>query len=59
MSGSSDKTIKVWNYQSGECLHTLKGHTNEILSIASIPDTKFIVSGSTDKTVRLWNYEIG
>ncbi|MGZ6330354.1 MAG: putative nucleotidyltransferase substrate binding domain-containing protein [Parachlamydiaceae bacterium] len=27
-SGSIDKTIKVWDLQSGSCLKTLKGHTD-------------------------------
>ena len=27
MSGSGDKTIRVWNVETGECILTLKGHT--------------------------------
>ena len=33
-SGSEDKTIKLWNTQSGELLNTLKGHTDAVLSVA-------------------------
>ena len=25
-SGSLDKTVKIWNVDSGTCLHTLTGH---------------------------------
>ena len=57
VSGRSDKTIRVWNYQNGQCINTLEGHTDDILSVASIPGTKLIVSGSKDKTVRIWDYE--
>ena len=27
VSGSWDKTIRVWNVDTGECILTLKGHT--------------------------------
>jgi WD40 repeat protein len=26
-SGSDDKTIKVWNAQTGQCVSTLSGHS--------------------------------
>ena len=28
VSGSADKTIKVWNYEVGDCFYTLKGHNS-------------------------------
>ena len=28
VSGSYDKTLKVWDWVSGQCLQTLSGHTN-------------------------------
>ncbi len=30
ISCSSDKTIKVWDIASGDCLNTLEGHASEI-----------------------------
>ena len=27
VSGSMDKTLKVWNFQSGYCVATLQGHS--------------------------------
>ena len=32
VSGSYDKTIRVWNVDTGECILTLKGHTGNLLS---------------------------
>ena len=34
VSGSSDKTIRVWNVDTGECIFTLKGHTGGVTSVA-------------------------
>jgi WD40 repeat protein len=55
VSGSNDKTIKIWNSESGECLDTLTGHTGAVTSIAIIQKSMIIVSGSDDKTIKLWN----
>ena len=30
VSGSTDRTLKVWNAESGQCLHTLYGHTSTV-----------------------------
>jgi WD40 repeat protein len=38
ISGSKDKTIKVWCLLSGECLETLVGHTDEIWSVKVLHD---------------------
>ena len=56
---SNDKTIRLWNVASGECMMTLEGHTNEVKSVAFSYDSTNIVSGSIDETVRVWNVESG
>lgn len=55
-SGSYDKTIKIWNRQTGE-VNTLIGHENAISSLAISSDGKFLVSGSWDRKIDLWNFE--
>lgn len=59
VSGSKDHTIKLWEWESGECVKTLAGHTSWVTSIAfrvcSIPPKIEIVSGSFDSTVKLWS----
>ena len=28
ISGSDDKTVRIWNADTGECIRTLEGHTS-------------------------------
>ena len=54
VSGSADKTIKIWSQSTGECLHTLSGHTGAVYSVAVFP-TNEIVSASDDETLKIWH----
>jgi WD40 repeat protein len=59
VSGSRDKTIKIWHLETGELLHTLTGHGDGVYAIALSPDGQIIASGSLDKTIKLWHVETG
>eukprot|EP01028_Stygiella_incarcerata_P003759 TRINITY_DN1782_c0_g1_i7.p1 TRINITY_DN1782_c0_g1~~TRINITY_DN1782_c0_g1_i7.p1 ORF type:complete len:165 (+),score=16.26 TRINITY_DN1782_c0_g1_i7:66-560(+) len=58
-SGSGDKTLKLWNTQSGGCIQTLGGHTGSVNSVVFSPDGNLLASGSGDKTLKLWNMKGG
>ncbi|KAK3375735.1 HET-R [Lasiosphaeria ovina] len=53
-SGSGDKTIKLWEPASGQCLQTLQGHRGSVWSVAFSADGQRLASGSDDKTIKLW-----
>jgi len=59
VSGSHDKTIKLWSLSTGEVLHTLIDHTNRITCLAISPNGQTLASGSYDKTIRLWALDTG
>ena len=59
MSGSADKTIKIWSVASRQTIKILNGHTKDVLGTAFSPDGKYIVSGSEDYSIKLWNVETG
>jgi WD40 repeat protein len=59
VSGSTDKTIRLWSVETGETIQKLKGHSRLVNSVAFSPDGKTVVSGSADKTIRLWSVETG
>ena len=60
VSGSSDKTVRVWDAQTGQSvMDPLKGHDHSVTSVAFSPDGRHIVSGSHDDTVRVWDAQTG
>jgi hypothetical protein len=65
VSGSYDTTIRVWNVETGGCIHTLEGHNDSVKSVALSLDGTWIASGSgsysenSDNTVRIWNAASG
>ncbi|MGF1539565.1 MAG: NACHT domain-containing protein [Pleurocapsa sp.] len=58
-SGSSDRTVKLWDLATGKCLHTLRGHDNKVCSVAFSSDGKLVASGSQDQSTKLWDVATG
>jgi WD40 repeat protein len=54
VSGSGDKTIKLWNTSTGECLSTLIGHSSYVQCLDST-ENDHLISSSFDRTLKLWN----
>ncbi|MGO9985657.1 MAG: hypothetical protein ACLPIX_15800 [Rhodomicrobium sp.] len=59
LSGSRDRTLKLWDVETGRLLKTFEGHSDEVLSVAFRPDGARALSGSKDKTVKLWDVRTG
>ncbi|KAF5716702.1 G-protein beta WD-40 repeat-containing protein [Fusarium mundagurra] len=58
-SGSSDRTIKIWNVATGKEEQTLEGHTASVNSVVFSKDGTLIASGSDDNTIKIWNVATG
>ncbi|MEH1823295.1 MAG: hypothetical protein V7L31_30185, partial [Nostoc sp.] len=59
ISASTDKTLKLWNLETGKNEQTFIGHTGSVTVVTVTPDGKRVISASTDKTLKLWNLETG
>ena len=59
VSGSADKSLKIWDAVSGQVLKTLTGDTETVSTVAFLPSGKRIVSGSFDRTVIIWDANTG
>ncbi|KAI0784011.1 WD40-repeat-containing domain protein, partial [Abortiporus biennis] len=57
VTGSRDRTIRVWNVLTGKCLHTMTGHTDSVRCVDVW--NEYCVSGSYDHTVRVWKWRTG
>jgi WD40 repeat protein/serine/threonine protein kinase len=55
-SGSS---VVVRKSRTGEVLHTLTGHSADVVSMAFSPDSRRIATASFDRTVKLWDMQTG
>jgi len=55
VTGSSDRTAKVWEIATGREMLTLKGHNAQIFAVAFSSDGQRIITGSEDKTAMVWD----
>jgi WD40 repeat protein len=58
-SASWDKTVRLWDAQTGEQVQKLDGHEGSVCSVAFSPNGQVVASASRDKTVRLWDAKTG
>jgi WD40 repeat protein len=59
ISGSRDKTLKIWELENKKELIILVGHTLAINSVAVTHDSRSMISGSEDTTLKVWNLASG
>jgi len=65
VSGATDKTIRIWDLQTGNCTHVFRRHASTVRCLAIAepeedragelwPKRPLIVTGSRDRTVCVW-----
>ncbi|KZS96960.1 WD40 repeat-like protein [Sistotremastrum niveocremeum HHB9708] len=58
ITGSRDKTIKIWSMRTGKLRATLKGHEGSVLCL-KFDKSGFMVSGSSDRNIFVWDLGMG
>jgi transducin (beta)-like 1 len=58
-SASFDSTIKLWDVEAGQSIHTLTRHTEPVYSVAFSPSGEFLASGSFDRAMHIWSVRDG
>ncbi|KAI9592554.1 WD40-repeat-containing domain protein [Syncephalis fuscata] len=53
VSGSSDRTVRVWDGNIGECEHILSDHSGSIYCLQL--EGEQLITGSQDRTIRQWD----
>jgi WD40 repeat protein len=54
VTSSNDRTIRLWNAQSGGAIRSLEGHTAWVQGVVLAEKGTLAVSISADRSVRLW-----
>ncbi|KFK25898.1 hypothetical protein AALP_AA8G177000 [Arabis alpina] len=58
VTGSKDKTVRLWNATSKSCIGVGTGHNGDILAVAFAKKSfSFFVSGSGDRTLKVWSID--
>jgi len=57
LSGSWDKTLRLWDLNTNKTKQVFVGHTKDVLSCSFSSDMRIIYSGGMDKTVKIWNVQ--
>ena len=55
ISGSGDKSVRLWDLTTETPVKSCEGHTNWVLCVAWSPDGKMFASGGMDGAVCLWS----
>jgi U3 small nucleolar RNA-associated protein 13 len=68
LTGSGDKTVKIWSLSDYSCLRTFEGHTNSVLKVAwlKVPNQEergrrhvHVASAGGDGLVKVWDANTG
>jgi platelet-activating factor acetylhydrolase IB subunit alpha len=54
-SSSEDASIRLWDYETGQCEKVLKGHSSKICQICFDAKGTLLASSAKDMTIKIWS----
>ena len=51
----TDKTVRIWDVESGKERTTLRGHSDRVWALALSKDGKLLASGGDDRSIKIWD----
>lgn len=57
-SSSNDRTVRIWDVETGRLLHLLAGHQERVKSVGISPDGQLLLSCSADSQLRGWDKQL-
>ena len=58
-TAGEDRTVRLWDAETGAPIQTLTGHTDKVRFAVYSPDGKTLMSAGNDAAARLWNAQTG
>lgn len=59
ISGSGDKTVKLWSLRTMACERTFEGHSNSVLKVAVLSEGRQVASAAGDGLIKVWDAQSG
>ncbi|KAI9024458.1 quinon protein alcohol dehydrogenase-like superfamily, partial [Phycomyces nitens] len=59
VAASYDNAVSVWNLETGQLVHRMEGHEDQVTCIALHSASNRCFSGSLDNTIRVWDTVTG
>ena len=59
LSGSNDKTVRMWSYSDAQCVRLFQGGKGAVTCLSFSPDGKLAASAGEDRKVRVWDLAQG
>jgi len=57
IAAADDMNIRVYNYNTMECIKKWEAHSDYIRSIAIHPTQPYVLTCSDDMSIKLWNWD--
>jgi transcription initiation factor TFIID subunit 5 len=59
LSGSSDRTVRMWSVAEGRCVRILTGHKGAVTSLQVSPCGRLAATAGEDKRIKIWDLAEG